>query len=92
MLPRKISDYTFKLLLLFFDGVGFCIKTLYCDETYLNLFRFCGVGSKFCVADANGYLKQFNWSDGLLVKNQSKPLSTIPFAYDLHPSRGWKIN
>ncbi|XP_063715616.1 guanine nucleotide exchange factor subunit RIC1-like isoform X2 [Symsagittifera roscoffensis] len=48
---------------------------------------FCGVGSKFCVADANGYLKQFNWSDGLLVKNQSKPLSTIPFAYDLHPSR-----
>ncbi|XP_075240956.1 guanine nucleotide exchange factor subunit RIC1-like isoform X2 [Convolutriloba macropyga] len=48
---------------------------------------FCSVGDQLCVADNDGNLKQFNWSDGLLVGNQSKPLSTIPFAFDLHPSR-----
>ena len=32
---------------------------------------------------------QFYWADGFAVKNNSRKLSGIPFAFDLNPSRGY---
>jgi hypothetical protein len=52
-----------------------------------SISALCCLFGQLCVCSEDGSLKQLDWSTGLQVKNQSRRVSDIPFAYDLHPAR-----